>query len=505
EEVLEAQARRAVMCVSCGAALAIGESLKDATGPMRCPRCLRRLSDFIELTSPPKPSARPAVGRTQEMKTTPPPPGPGSCLHVEPKEGESADVDVPEDEGLVVGRAPGKDGFLIADISLSRKHCEFSFRSGGLVIEDLGSRNGTFVNGERVVNRGLRPGDEIEIGESRILVRSPPAGGARASNSTELWRAEGLCVLCGVVIPADDIAAGRAQGTPQGLTCSRCLGVALFPGRILGGYRILEQIGFGGMAKVYRAEKVSGGRIVAVKTLLDPKGASPQQRERFVREARASARLEHPNLVRVYDAGEHSGIPYIVMEYIEGEDLAGILDRRGKIEVGRSVDITLDVAAALTYAHEHGIVHRDVKPGNIILDAVYGRARLLDLGVAKVLDFEEEVRLTRTGMGIGTLEYAAPEQIESANTVDGRADIYALGATLYRMVVGRRPFVATRELALARAILQNPVTWPDEAVARVPADLRAAVEKAMEKRPSDRFRTAEDFRAALAKVRESLI
>jgi len=311
-------------------------------------------------------------------------------------------------------------------------------------------------------------------------------------------------MLCGVVVSAEDIEAGRSQKTDEGLLCERCLEFALVPGRVLGGYRIIEQIGFGGMAEIYRAERVEGGLIVALKTLIDPQDASEVSRKRFVQEARATARLEHPNLIRVFDAGEESGIPYIVMEYIAGEDLAAVLDRRGYLAVDEALDIALDIANALSFAHSHGVIHRDVKPGNIILDSVYKRARPVDLGVAKVHDSSDEQRLTRTGTGLGTLEYAAPEQIESASSVDARADVYSLGATVFRMVVGSRPFAGRNEIRLAEAILRKPLVWPQDAVKRIPKKLREVVAKAMSKKPSGRYASADELRDALAGIREAL-
>ena len=505
QEVLKGQSRHAVRCVACGAEFAVGSGGRDGAGPLRCPQCLRRLSGAIPVAhggTPTPPDVVPDV--TREMATVPAPPGPGAALLVEPKDGPPVDLGVAVGERVDLGRAPGEGGLAVADAALSRRHCSIANEGGRLVVEDLGSRNGTFVNGERVVRRHLRPGDEVEIGASRVIVRAPRSGERVPANTTELWRAEGLCMLCGVVIPAEDLAAGRAQKAREGLICKLCLEVALVPGRKLGGYRIIEQIGVGGMAEVYRAEQVSSGRIAAMKTLLDPQNASETERARFVQEAKASARLEHPNLVRIYDAGEESGIPYIIMEYIEGEDLADILDRRGRLDVGTSLDIVMDIASALAYAHAHGVVHRDVKPGNIIIDRVWGRARLLDLGVAKIHDLSEASRLTQRDMGIGTLEYAAPEQIQSARDVDARADIYSLGATLYRMVVGVRPFTATRQIDLARAVLDDPLQWPDHARRTVPEALRAAIERAMSKKARGRYASADELRAALATVREEL-
>ena len=497
ERILEAQSRRPVRCASCGADF--GMDFVTGSGPVRCPQCLRRLLAAALEDREPGPEA------TQDLTPPPIPPGPGTSLHIEPAEGPPVDLDVPPGGRIEVGRSPeGPDGVDVMDPALSRRHCAISEEAGRLFVEDLGSRNGTFVNGERVVRRPLRPGDEIEIGASRILVRSPRSVAHTRDNTTAIWRAEGLCMLCGVVVSAEDIEAGRSQKTDEGLLCERCLEFALVPGRVLGGYRIIEQIGFGGMAEIYRAERVEGGLIVALKTLIDPQDASEVSRKRFVQEARATARLEHPNLIRVFDAGEESGIPYIVMEYIAGEDLAAVLDRRGYLAVDEALDIALDIANALSFAHSHGVIHRDVKPGNIILDSVYKRARLVDLGVAKVHDSSDEQRLTRTGTGLGTLEYAAPEQIESASSVDARADVYSLGATVFRMVVGSRPFAGRNEIRLAEAILRKPLVWPQDAVKRIPKKLREVVAKAMSKKPSGRYASADELRDALAGIREAL-
>ncbi|MHC4503714.1 MAG: protein kinase domain-containing protein [Planctomycetota bacterium] len=502
QEVLDAQSRHAVRCAACGAEFAVRKGPADGAGPVRCPQCLRRLSDAIPVGAPPgREGDGDRIGMTQQLETAPAPPGPGQALHVEPVKGEPTDVDVPTGGRVELGRAPGEGGVTIADLALSRRHCAVTNEGGRLLVEDLGSRNGTYVNGARVVRQPLRPGDEIEIGESRILVRAPRAGDGPTSNTTDLWRAEGLCMLCGMVVASEELAEGLAQRAEHGIICPKCLKVALVPGRTLGGYRIIEQIGRGGMAEVYRAEQATGHLIVALKTLTNPQKASESARSRFVQEARAGARLEHPNLVRIFDAGEESGIPYIVLEYIEGEDLADILDARGLLDVPT---IALDIAAALAYAHSHGVIHRDVKPGNIILDRTYRRARLLDLGVAKIHDLDEGSRLTRPGVGLGTLEYASPEQIQSAKDVDGRADVYSLGATLYRMVMGQRPFDATRELDIAKAILAEPVRWPEDARGDAPKPLRAVIERAMQKKPKSRYDGANEFRAALAKVREEM-
>lgn len=599
EEILKAQLRRAVRCASCGAEFAVRET---AASPVRCPQCLRRLSDAsvkavleepeaggergeagagerkappeerpppkekplpqerplskekplpaekplpeeeplpqerplpeekapVEKGAPPEEKA-PGTEPTPELYESPPPTTPplmesplvperaqpiaaplmaGLALHVETKGGETREIDLEPGTRIVIGRAPGIDGIDLLDASLSRRHCVVAESDGLLTIEDLGSRNGTFVNGERVVRGALRAGDEVRIGDCRLLVRSTAGARPGLRRTTDVMRAEALCSLCGVVVSAEEITSGKAQRTTAGILCPRCLEVALVPGRILGGCRIIEMIGHGGMAEVYRAEQVTSGRIVALKTLIDPHGAGERAKGRFIQEARAGARLEHPNLVRIFDSGEESGIPYIVMEYIEGSDLAVLLDKRGFLPAAQALDIAMDIASVLAFAHSRGVVHRDVKPANIILDRVYGRARLVDLGVAKMMDQGDAEGLTRVGVGLGTLEYAAPEQIRSARDADARADIYSLAATLYRMVVGSRPFRASHELALAKAILFQQLSWPAEAAARLEKvcgkEFFRVVAKAMEKDREKRYASADEFREALTRLRESL-
>jgi DNA-directed RNA polymerase subunit RPC12/RpoP len=568
EEILAAQSRKAVRCASCGAEFAVRHMPKPGSAPVRCPQCMRRLSeasvaaamveakdtgavevDGKRAPGAPGPSAAavrrapddgvpahsaeaasaakagstsgpPAAERRQPTATPPlmdvrdpvvvptelvPVAGRAAVsLHIETTDGEVRDVGLSPGSRVVIGRAPGIDGIEIVDPSLSRKHCTVADEGGRLTIEDMRSRNGTFVNGERVTRAVLKSGDKIRVGDNSVVVKAPRGPRSTVGNTTDVMRAVGLCSLCGVVVSSGEIAAGKAQRTAAGILCTRCLEVALVPGRILGGYRIIEQIGCGGMAEVYRAEQVTSGRIAALKTLIDPQGAGEQARKRFVQEARAGARLEHPNLVRIYDAGEESGIPYIVMEFIEGQDLATLLDRRGFLPTTQALDIVLDIASVLAFAHSHGVVHRDVKPANIILDSVHGRARLLDLGVAKLTEIGHADGLTRAGMGLGTLEYASPEQIQSAKDADGRADIYSLAATLYRMVVGSRPFHANSELGLAKAVLYEPVGWPPEAAGRVPEALCKVVSKAMEKNRERRYASADEFREALLGARESL-
>jgi hypothetical protein len=282
-------------------------------------------------------------------------------------------------------------------------------------------------------------------------------------------------------------------------------------GRTLGAYTIGGVIGSGGMGEVYHGQHSALQRAVAVKVL----GAALYERAdlvaRFEREARLVATLDHPHIVRVFDYGVDAGICYMVMEYIDGQPLNALL-RAGALPIPTAHTILTDIAAALDCAHGLGIVHRDVKPGNVMIqrttrgragtDAGDGgemRAILMDFGIAKLRDDGFSTTLTGTGM-IGTLDYAAPEQITSARAVDPRADIYALGVVAYQLVTGHLPFEGTAAHVVF-AHLQQPPPDPRAHCPVLSAAAAAAILQALSKDPADRFPTAGAFVAAWGDAR----
>ncbi len=263
-------------------------------------------------------------------------------------------------------------------------------------------------------------------------------------------------------------------------------------GLTLGSCVIAEMLGQGGMARVYRGRQENLDRQVAVKILPPYYAGDKNFVERFRQEAKSLAKLRHPNIVVVYDAGEEDGRLFIIMEYISG----GTLKQR--IAPGMSVvdiqRVTREVASALTYAHEVGIIHRDVKPVNVLMDPT-GRSVLSDFGIAKVMEASE--RLTNTGAGVGTPEYMSPEQCRGNVVVDSRADIYALGVMLYEMLTGRPPFLAENYTALAHSHIYEPAPPPSRFNPRISPAVQSVVMKALEKSPADRFQKATDLSAAL--------
>ena len=259
-------------------------------------------------------------------------------------------------------------------------------------------------------------------------------------------------------------------------------------------YTIEREVGRGGMATVYLAEDLKHHRRVAIK-VLHPHLASSIGPVRFLREIELVAGLTHPHILALHDSGEVDGYLFYVMPYVDGESLGDLLAREGKLEVPRCLGIVDEVADALAHAHSHGVIHRDVKPSNILLSE--GHAVLTDFGVARSFEGTGDAHLTQTGSAIGTPTYMAPEQADGSQVVDERADIYALGCLVYEMLAGGPPFSgATPQIVMAKHLAEEP---PSLALVRpaVPAPLVAAVHKALAKNPDDRFVTVPEFLQAL--------
>ena len=231
------------------------------------------------------------------------------------------------------------------------------------------------------------------------------------------------------------------------------------------GYRLESYVARGGMGVVFEATHLRLHRRVALKLLAPELAEDRDFRERFLKEAELAAGLEHPSVVPVYDAGEEGGLLYLAMRYLAGGDLRSLLQRQGRLSLDRSLSITEQIAGALDAAHALGLVHRDVKPANILFDERQERAYLGDFGVAKR---QSSKGLTQTGSFLGSVDYCAPEQIESA-VVDGRADVYALGGVFYHCLTGQPPYVRETEVAVLTAHLRDA----PPALSRVRPDLPA--------------------------------
>ncbi len=273
----------------------------------------------------------------------------------------------------------------------------------------------------------------------------------------------------------------------------------LEPGRVLGGrYRLVREIARGGMGTVWEADDPLLARHVAVKTLDPVIGRDETVRARFRREAIAAAAVTHQNIVGTYDTGEDDGVAYIVMELVHGITLRQLIDRDGALPVPEAAGIAYQVADALAVAHARGLVHRDVKPGNVLVQPD-GRVKVTDFGIAKAADSGGE-ELTRTGMVVGTARYLAPEQVDG-RVVDERVDIYSLGLVLYEMLCGRAPFEADTDIATAVARLTAPPSPISLECPGVPAGLEIVIDRALARDPAERWPSALAFRDALAQYR----
>jgi serine/threonine protein kinase len=268
-------------------------------------------------------------------------------------------------------------------------------------------------------------------------------------------------------------------------------------GTEVGGYRIESVIGRGGMGVVYLADHLRLKRKVALKLLAPELAQDELFRERFVRESELAASLEHPNIVPIYDAGEAEGLLYIAMRFVEGTDLKNLIEREGPLRPDRAATIIEQVAAALDAAHGKGLIHRDVKPANVLLDRA-DHAYLTDFGLTKRPD--QTTGLTKTGQFMGSVDYAAPEQFEG-KPLDGRTDVYSLGCVAFECLTGRVPYSRETEAAVMFAHIKDPAPMPSAIRPELGAGLDAVLSRAMAKTPDRRYATAgafaEDLREAV--------
>lgn len=307
--------------------------------------------------------------------------------------------------------------------------------------------------------------------------------------------------------PKDAQALAKALVRADKLT--KFQAAAVYQGQIkeliLGEYEILDKLGQGGMGVVLLARHRRMERLAAVKVLPKATMKSATAIDRFFREAKAAARLSHPNIVSAYDASEKDGTHYLVMEYVDGEDLGQISRRCGPLPVDAAVDYMIQAARGLQYAHEQGVVHRDIKPANLLVDR-NDTVKILDMGLARLhsvseAEATEQDRLTQSGQVMGTCDYMAPEQAEDTHGADHRADIYSLGCSLYRLLTGESPYKGDTLIKILMAHRDDPIPNLREKRPDVSAELASVFEKMVSKRPEDRYQSMVEAIAALERCR----
>jgi serine/threonine-protein kinase len=267
-------------------------------------------------------------------------------------------------------------------------------------------------------------------------------------------------------------------------------------------YEIGKRIGRGGMAEIFQARDILLDRPVAMKVLFPEFATDPAFVERFRREAQAAANLNHPNIVAVYDWGKVNNTYYIAMEYVNGRTLADILKQSGTLTPMQVCDVMSEVASALISAHQNSVIHRDIKPGNILVSTT-GQVKVADFGIARALGAGVEQGLTQTGAVMGTATYFSPEQAQGVST-DQRSDIYSLGVVMYEMLSGVAPFTGENAVAIAYKQVHEHAMPLDQRLASVPSEVAAIVAKCMEKSPDDRYSSAEEVRDELRRFVEGM-
>jgi pSer/pThr/pTyr-binding forkhead associated (FHA) protein len=386
---------------------------------------------------------------------------------------------------FIIGRAAKGEGMLGGDRELSRRHARVSRDAGGrLTIEDLGSANGTFVNGERVGEpQVLKVGDSIRVGRTTMQLTDAGQAAAPAPPPPPPAQAPAASPPPAPVSPPQPLADLE-------LTTGReVLATELPLGTVFAGCRVEEVVGRGDMGVVYGAEELSLQRRVALKLILPEHSLEERFRRRFQRESMVAAAIDHPNVIPILDAGDEDGVLYITMRLVVGTDLRSLIAEQGRLDPLRAARIVRQVGAALDAAHSRGLLHRDVKPPNVLLareDHVY----LSDFGLAKRAD--EEGGMTQQGSMVARAEYVAPELILN-EPVDARADIYALGCLLYESLTGEAPFARWRDGPAELAHLNAPRPSPRELFPDLPAEFDEVVQRGMAVKPDERYPSAGDL------------
>ena len=415
-------------------------------------------------------------------------------------------VSLEDGQTAILGR--GTDtSCRIQDPSISRRHCQISNTPRGLLIADLGSSNGTYVNGQRLKPgwAQLAPGDQVILGQNEVRVVSldlPPAPqtptGAFANHGAPQGGGMPACAQCGRPITPTEMRDGRCRQDTNGrLVCAECLTQLVdFDPNLIEGYLLEKKLGQGAFGSVYKAVHKQTNAVVAVKTIRPQLVSSERDIARFLREAETGRQLVHPHILRIHDAGECNGSHYIAMEYIPGREVSKLIQEYGRLDVGYTMRIGIQISNALQHAFEKGIVHRDIKPDNIMVVQEPRKgviAKLVDFGLAKCFTEAGTSGLTAPGEGMGTLAYMPPEQLDNALNADQRSDIYALGATLYHMLAGQRPFNEKTTRSFIMKILHHKPDPLRKHNPQAPQELEDIVTRAMAKKPEDRYQAPKDL------------
>lgn len=410
---------------------------------------------------------------------------------------------------FMIGRSEDSHFCLPHDRFFSRHHCIVEIAPPQAFLRDLGSTNGTFVNGIRVDSTYLKHGDRIQGGETVLEVAvagdnfdSQVPAAQRTFDKTEPSLITVACINCGLPSKAE---ASRPDAKLSYL-CEDCRDQLKKNPQPIPNYQMIKILGQGGMGSVMLARAVSDGKLVAIKTLLPEVAVSEQSLKRFMREIEVSASLQHPNVVSYIEHGTHNGIVYLVTEYVAGMDASRLAKQRGgKLPYQQVVKIIEQTLAALDFAHSLGFVHRDIKEQNILVDGTFPNfiSKLTDFGLSKSYKQTGMSGVTMVGDVAGTIAYMPPEQVRDFKEVRPPADIYGIGMTAYSLLTGAHALDISPNAGISetvKAIFEKPIIPIARRVPDVPLKISAVFETALAKQVELRWRTAGEMREALLRA-----
>jgi serine/threonine protein kinase len=379
----------------------------------------------------------------------------------------------------LLGRAANAE-YRLSDPRVSRNHCLIVVEGDRVMVTDNDSHSGTFVNGTPVKRKVLKLGDVVQIGDTQLRLQ---VGDLPLDAVQELARQ-----AAGPAAPAGPPTPGKLKE---------------LAGKTLAHYDIGPVIGEGTSAIVFHATDTKDNRPVALKVLQPEFTRDDKEVKRFVRAMKTALPLHHPNLVTLYGAGKTAGYCWVAMEYIAGENLSQVIERlgvAGRLDWRHAFRVAVHVARALAYAHSNHIIHRNLTPKNILVDAPTKTAKLGDLMLAKALEGNLAQQITRPGELVGEVAYMSPERTRAETAVDGRSDLYGLGATTYALLTGRPPFEGASLVEKVTKIRQTEPEKPTKFQMSIPTRFEAVVLKLLAKKPVDRYQTADDLLKELEKI-----
>jgi serine/threonine protein kinase len=368
---------------------------------------------------------------------------------------------------LVVGRSKDTETRL-TDPHVSRVHCEILLDGDDVVVLDRGSASGTLVNGKRVTRQQLKHGDVIRVGDTQLRLQ----GDEGETQST------------------------LVQGKPAAKPAAEPQRLEELTGKTLSHYEVGDVLAKGTSGLVFGARDTKEDRVVALKVLWPEFSKNEEEVQRFIRAIKTMLPVRHPNLVQLYGAGKTGGFCWIAMEYVQGESLTQVIQRIGTanmLDWRYALRVAIHIARALEYAHGQNIIHRNITPQNIMIQTVDKTAKLGDLMLAKALEGTLAEQITRPGEIVGDLRYMSPERTRGTHDVDGRSDIYSLGATVYALLTGRPPIEGGDLREMITKIRNEEPAKPTKYQLSIPALFEGTVMKMLAKSPSDRFQTATDL------------